>query len=193
MRRRRRWAAACACALTLLTFATLAAAAAAAERSKGSVETRSRLLRPGDAYLLGRIAERRAETWRWQLLMRQARAPSSGSARRSRAPAYRRWVLRLWSRRARHARRLAAKPPHRAEWLCIHAHEAPWHDGSGPYYGGLQMDLGFQRLYGADLLRRKGTADNWTPLEQMWVAERAHRSGRGFYPWPNTARYCGLI
>ncbi len=30
-------------------------------------------------------------------------------------------------------------------------------------------------------------------VEQMWVAERAHRSGRGFYPWPNTARYCGLI
>jgi hypothetical protein len=27
----------------------------------------------------------------------------------------------------------------------------------------------------------------------MWAAERAHRSGRGFYPWPNTARYCGLI
>jgi hypothetical protein len=27
----------------------------------------------------------------------------------------------------------------------------------------------------------------------MWVAERAHRSGRGFYPWPNTARHCGLI
>ncbi len=44
-----------------------------------------------------------------------------------------------------------------------------------------------------ELLRRKGTADRWTPVEQMWVAERAHRSGRGFYPWPNTARYCGLI
>jgi hypothetical protein len=27
----------------------------------------------------------------------------------------------------------------------------------------------------------------------MWVAERAYRSGRGFYPWPNTARACGLI
>ena len=26
-----------------------------------------------------------------------------------------------------------------------------------------------------------------------WAAERAHHSGRGFYPWPNTARYCGLI
>ena len=49
------------------------------------------------------------------------------------------------------------------------------------------------RTYGGDLLRRKGTADKWTPVEQMWVAERAYRAGRGFYPWPNTARYCGLI
>ena len=50
-----------------------------------------------------------------------------------------------------------------------------------------------QRRYGRDLLRRKGTADHWLPLEQIWVAEKARRSGRGFYPWPNTARACGLI
>jgi hypothetical protein len=55
------------------------------------------------------------------------------------------------------------------------------------------MDIGFQQHYGGMLLRAKGTADNWTPLEQMWVAERAYRSGRGFYAWPNTARNCGLI
>ena len=72
-------------------------------------------------------------------------------------------------------------------------HEGAWNDPNAPYYGGLQMDLSFQRTYGPRLLRRKGTADHWTPVEQMWVAERAHRSGRGYYPWPNTARYCGLI
>ena len=55
------------------------------------------------------------------------------------------------------------------------------------------MDIGFQASYGGPLLAAKGTAENWTPLEQMWVAERAYRSGRGFYPWPNTARACGLI
>jgi hypothetical protein len=55
------------------------------------------------------------------------------------------------------------------------------------------MDLTFQRQYGPRLLRIKGTADHWTRFEQMWVAERAHRSGRGFYPWPLTARRCGLI
>ena len=64
--------------------------------------------------------------------------------------------------------------------------------GNG-YYGGLQMDISFQRTYGPELLRTKGTADRWTPYEQMWVAERAYRSGRGYYPWPNTARSCGLI
>jgi len=84
-------------------------------------------------------------------------------------------------------------PPHKTSWLCIHRYEGSWTDPGAPYYGGLQMDLSFQRAYGSYLLRWKGTAEHWTPLEQMWVAERAHRAGRGFYPWPNTARYCGLL
>jgi hypothetical protein len=98
-----------------------------------------------------------------------------------------------WRRVARAMRRVAQNPPHKAGWLCIQRFEGSWTDGGGPFYGGLQMDLGFQRTYGLALLQRKGTADRWTPLEQMWVAERAHRAGRGFYPWPNTARVCGLI
>ena len=44
------------------------------------------------------------------------------------------------------------------------------------------MDISFQRSYGPELLRRKGTANNSTAVEQMWVAERAYRSGRGFSP-----------
>ena len=84
-------------------------------------------------------------------------------------------------------------PPHLSAWTCIHRYEGAWTDTGAPYYGGLQMDLGFQRTYGAALLARKGTADHWTPLEQMWTAEKAFRSGRGFWPWPNTARYCGLL
>jgi hypothetical protein len=55
------------------------------------------------------------------------------------------------------------------------------------------MDVTFQGQYAPGLLGRKGTADHWTRFEQIWVAVRAYRSGRGFYPWPNTARYCGLI
>ena len=65
--------------------------------------------------------------------------------------------------------------------MCIHRHEGPWNDPNGPYYGGLQMDLQFQRAYGAYLLRTKGTADNWTPVEQVAVAERAYKE-RGFSP-----------
>lgn len=98
-----------------------------------------------------------------------------------------------WHRLATRMHQRAVNVPHKAAWLCIHRFEGSWRDPNPPYYGGLQMDLQFQRTYAAGLLRRKGTADHWTPLEQMWAAERAHRSGRGFYPWPNTARYCGLI
>jgi hypothetical protein len=105
----------------------------------------------------------------------------------------RQWLMRAWSVKAARARWRGLHPPHRRAWLCIHAYEGAWRDPFAPYYGGLQMDLTFQRRYGAWLLRRKGTADHWSPLEQMWVAERALRTGRGFYPWPVSARRCGLI
>jgi hypothetical protein len=91
-----------------------------------------------------------------------------------------------------------ALPPHYNQWLCIRSYEAKDHHGGwqaatgNGYYGGLQMDISFQRAYGSALLNSKGTANNWTMLEQMWVAEEAYKT-RGFYPWPNTARYCGLI
>ena len=150
-------------------------------------------LEPRSRYLLAAIRQHQRETWSWQRLMRQPRTPTSDSARRSRNPAYRRWVLRLWRKRAAHERREAANPPFESAWRCIQRHEGRWNDPNAPYYGGLQMDIRFQRTYGADLLRRKGTANNWTPVEQMWVAVRAHRSGRGFWPWPNTARACGLL
>jgi len=103
-------------------------------------------------------------------------------------------VHTVWRKRAVIVkRRFEAGPRHRRAWMCIHRYEGAWSDDGSPYYGGLQMDIGFQQHYGGILLREKGTADNWTPVEQMWVAERAFRSGRGFYPWPNTARACGLI
>jgi hypothetical protein len=54
------------------------------------------------------------------------------------------------------------------------------------------MSLTFQERYGGWLYQWKGTADHWTPLEQIWTAEKAAQS-RGFWPWPNTARLCGLI
>jgi hypothetical protein len=54
------------------------------------------------------------------------------------------------------------------------------------------MDISFQRGYGRYLLRRKGTANHWTPAEQMWTAEKALRTGGSFRPWPVAARRCGL-
>jgi hypothetical protein len=98
---------------------------------------------------------------------------------------------RLWRRRAHGARWRATHPPGLRNWLCIHHYEGSWVDSGGPYWGGLQMDLSFQQTYGGWLLRHKGTADHWSPLEQIWVAVRASRS-RGFSPWPSTAHDCGL-
>jgi hypothetical protein len=143
--------------------------------------------------LLRGIASKQHETWKFERLMGKPRTPASKLARRTTSLSYRRWAYSLWVHRATVTRREALHPPHLSAWLCIHRLEASWTDDGAPYYGGLQMDLGFQTTYGQALLRRKGTANHWTPLEQMWVAERAYRSGRGFHPWPNTARWCGLI
>jgi len=132
-------------------------------------------------------------TWHFQRLMGVRRSPTTGDSLRELGVHGATIALHRWRRLATHARRRAQHPPHRAELMCIHRFEGSWSDSGAPFWGGLQMNLGFQAHYGGWLLRLKGTADHWTPLEQMWAAERAHRAGRGFYPWPNTARYCGLI
>jgi hypothetical protein len=156
-------------------------------------ERRKHVHQTNASYMLALIRRHRRETWRWQRLMRRPLTRASARLPQVRSAVYRRWVLRVWAKRVERVRRQASRPPHRQAWLCIQRHEAAWDDPHAPYYGGLQMDLGFQRRYGSEILRRKGTADNWTPVEQMWVAERAYRSGRGFWPWPNTARACGLL
>jgi hypothetical protein len=178
----------------VLTAVAIALVPQATARQQASKSTHARRgLNPvvGAALLRG-IAARRDETWRWQRVMQRPRTPYVDSARRVQSLAYRTWVLGLWKRRALAAKRRAANPPHKAEWLCIHHYEGSWTDPNAPYYGGLQMDVEFQRTYGPGLYRAKGTADHWTPLEQMWVAERAYTT-RGFWPWPNTARFCGLL
>lgn len=75
---------------------------------------------------------------------------------------------------------------------CIHRFEGSWSDGGAPFWGGLQMDLQFQRSYGGAFLASLGTADRWPPFVQLAVAMEAYYSGRGFTPWPNTRRRCGL-
>ena len=128
----------------------------------------------------------RGTAWRWQALMGVRHTKSFASLRSRRA-------LRFWSGQARRMRWLAAHPPHKRAWLCIHRFEGSWSDAGDPYWGGLQMDRGFMLTYAPSVLLRRGWANRWTPVEQMWVAERAHRSGRGYSPWPNTARFCGLV
>lgn len=149
-------------------------------------------------YLLGEIARYRRETWRWERLMRMRLTSARRIAERSNDREHRLLILKGWKQKAAKRRRQAQHPPFRTAWLCIYRQERHprmgWRTLTGNgFYGGLQMDLSFQRTYGADLLRKKGTANRWTALEQIWVAVRAHRSGLGFYPWPNTARSCGLI
>jgi hypothetical protein len=188
-------AVAVACAVGAVTLVRPAAAEeGVSQPTVTEAETRERKLAAARAASQVRTIKRyRKQTWGWQKLMRTPLTPTSNGNLMASDPEYRRWVLELWRKRELAARRKAHNPPRLGAWKCIQRHEGPWNDPHAPYYGGLQMDITFQRLYGAELLRRKGTADNWTPLEQIWVAERAYRSGRGFYPWPNTARACGLI
>jgi hypothetical protein len=132
------------------------------------------------------IRHYRTITWRWQTTMGMHRThhalwPNT------------RPVLGFWGAAARKAYLAYLHPPHRRAWLCIHTYEGSWRDSGDPYWGGLQMDRGFMAGYAPNHLLHRGWADRWSPLEQMWVAERAYRSGRGFYAWPNTARMCGLI
>lgn len=87
---------------------------------------------------------------------------------------------------------LSASPLYR-DFLCIHHYEGAWNDAGDPYWGGLQMDRSFMLTYGSDMVARyQGWANVWPPDEQIRVAMRAWRS-RGFSPWPNTARSCGLL
>jgi hypothetical protein len=182
-------ACACALAVSLAAAVSLGAEAPPGETTTTQTETTP----PAEPALPQKLIQRqidryRHETWRWQRtmgasLMRSLKHPPTDVLAK----------IAVWKQVAVKTRRRAQNPPHKRQWLCIHRFEGSWTDPNGPYYGGLQMDLGFQRRYGPHLLATKGTANNWTPLEQMWVAERAHRAGRGFYPWPNTARSCGLI
>jgi hypothetical protein len=133
----------------------------------------------------------RAGTRRWLTVIR-GRPPVGGSRSLAVYSLERlRQLARAWRRREHAAWWRASHPPDFAGWLCIHHYEGSWTDAGGPYWGGLQMDLSFQATYGGWLLRHRGTADHWSPLEQIWVAVRASRV-RGFSPWPNTARFCGM-
>jgi hypothetical protein len=100
--------------------------------------------------------------------------------------------LERWVRR----RRYACRNPWSAAWLsdatCVHGHEGSWRDPNAPYWGGMQADLSFQRTYFLAAFLKWGTADRWPIRAQLLMAFRGWLS-RGWYPWPLTARRCGLI
>jgi hypothetical protein len=144
------------------------------------------------AYYSGEIARFQKQTRHWLRVMGVSPVPAAGRALTTMDAWQIKRTAELWRKRSDAAFRRAQKPPHLRQFLCIHRYEGSWKDTGDPYWGGLQMDLGFQRTYGGYLFQQKGTANKWSPLEQIWVAENALRS-RGFYPWPNTARYCGLL
>ena len=178
-------------ALVLLAGCGAGAASASSERTSGpkrhiaGVQELQRLA--------GRIAGYQRATWGWERLMGIRRTQTEGRVLSSMRIEDVEQALALWRGRAARAAARAHHPPYLRAWLCIHRYEGSWRDSGAPYYGGLQMDVGFMQRYGGWLLRTKGTADHWTPLEQIWTAEKARRNGRGFWPWPNTARMCGLL
>ena len=114
-----------------------------------------RVISKADRRVIRRIINQRNSTWRWQAVMFKPRTPYDGAAEKTQSDSYRRWVLRVWENRAKVAWRKATRPPHYNEWMCIHRYEGSWVDPNAPYYGGLQMDMSFQRAYGWNLLQRR--------------------------------------
>jgi hypothetical protein len=155
------------------------------------VQSSEARLDPG--LVTGAIKRYQQATWQWQRLMGVPKTPNRKRYLRTRDHEFRVLVLQQWRRRAIRAKRRAHNPPHEGAWRCLQRHEGSWRDAWDPYWGGLQMDRSFMLTYAPRHLLRRGWANRWAPLEQMWVAERAFRAGRGFYPWTNTARTCGLI
>lgn len=145
----------------------------------------------------------RGVTRKWEHKLGREPSKSNFNASKVKSCQYVVWVAHTWQRRAASARESFAAylkkqrelPSSLVEsFACIHRYEGAWNANTGNgYYGGLQMDLTFQSLYGAEFMARWGTADKWPVWAQLKAAIRAHQSGRGFYPWPNTARACGLI
>lgn len=152
----------------------------------------------------------RGQTRLWERKLERSPSKSNFNATVVRSCKYTVWVAHKWQRKAHRTRRqyqayLVYQQRHQqqqqqaqgaltSDWACIHGYEGAWNSNTGNgYYGGLQMDMGFQSTYGLDFMRQWGTANNWPVWAQVTAANRAKNSGRGYGPWPNTARACGLL
>lgn len=175
----------------------------ARRRALAAIEQKLAIDLPAPPSLHARLARRVSYSRRLALRLRKI---YPGRVTRTFASAHGgsgRETLQLWQERsaasalavALHAHRTAQLPDFLTQaFLCIHRYEGAWTANTGNgYYGGLQMDRAFQSLYGGAFVRRWGTADNWPVWAQLQAAARAYGSGRGFAPWPRTARACGLL
>lgn len=107
----------------------------------------------------------------------------------------RRYYLRQWTARHRQAISLQRRWLWSRAWyqaaMCVHRGEGAWTSNTGNgFYGGMQFDYSTWLSNGGG--RFAAYAHLATPVEQLtvtyWTWQR-----RGWYPWPNTARACGLI
>jgi len=149
-----------------------------------------------------RIRRDQKATWHWQdIMLKRHTRPAKPVAHIS-SLNWLQHVAKYWHKRRLHVRRLAHHPPHLWLWLCIHRQEAPWRnpgvtwDGRpSRYFGGLQMGEWFMWRYAPRLRIRRGRANNWPPLQQIWVAERAFKR-EGYSrtwllgQWVPTASHC---
>jgi hypothetical protein len=128
-------------------------------------------------HLRKQIRRDQKATWRWQDMMLKRRTQSSKPVARISSLNWLQHVAKYWHKRRRQAAYLAHHPPHKWLWLCIHRQEGSWTDNASnnPHWGGLQMGWWFMKTYARKLLVRFGKANNWPPLQQIWVAERAFK------------------
>lgn len=112
-------------------------------------------------------------------------------------------ILRTWTNRLADVR--ARKDPRAVCWRshlwaessagrCVSSREGGLRSVSpgGTYAGKWQMDSSFEGSYGAWYVYRWGRAYNWPEWAQDVAAYRGYNA-RGWWPWPNTARSCGLL
>src|SRR5262245_11889838 len=168
--RRLTWAVAALSACVLCAGGTNANSAP--ETTKTTRATKAtKATRQALSWLGGQIRAYQRSAWHWQRLMGVRLSPTTGDSLAELGVPGAKTALVRWRHVARTARRQGQHPPHLREFMCIHSYEGSWTDGGAPFWGGLQMNYSFQAAYGARLLRAKGTADHWTPLEQIWTAE----------------------
>jgi hypothetical protein len=184
------------CGLLLALAGIPSAVAAAAggnvhQAEAAGRESRTQAYVQSIAYWDDKAQRAQAATARWLTVVHGHPPRHASRTHASSTPQAARHLAQVWHQRAIAALDVAKHPPKLRAWYCIHHYEGSWTDPNAPYWGGLQMDYEFQSAYGAWLLKHEGTADNWTPLEQIWTGVRAWRV-RGFEPWSSSAHACGV-